>query len=49
MNIGVWITGIACVVVVSIIVGIRRMHTKSYSIGTSPLVDEVAVTTSTTK
>jgi hypothetical protein len=48
MNLALWMTGIVCVVAVSIFAGVKRMHAKSSSIGTSPLVDE-AVSTSPTK
>jgi hypothetical protein len=47
MNLALWITGIVCVVAVSIFAGVERMHTKSSSIGTSLLVDKPVSTSST--
>jgi hypothetical protein len=47
MNLALWMTGIVGVVAVSIFAGIRRMHAKSSSIGTSSLVDETVSTSST--
>jgi hypothetical protein len=49
MHIAYWIAGIASVVALTIFAAIKRMHTKSSSIGTSPLVDQVAVTASDSK
>jgi hypothetical protein len=48
MNLALWMTGIVCVMALSICAGVRRMHAKSSSIGISPLADE-AVNTSPTK
>jgi len=47
MNLALWMTGIVCVVAISIFAGVRRMHAKSPSIGTSPLVDKTVGTSST--
>ena len=44
MNLALWMTGIVCVVAVSIFAGVKRMHAKSYSIGTSLLVDKTVST-----
>ena len=43
MNFAFWTAGIACIVAISIFAGIKRMRTKASSIGTSPLVNTVAV------
>ena len=43
MNLALWMIGIVGVVAVSIFAGVRRMHVKSSSIGTSPLSDVAPV------
>jgi hypothetical protein len=40
MNMGIWVAIIVCAVAISIFVALQRNHTRSVSIGTSPLVDE---------
>jgi hypothetical protein len=45
VNTAVWTIGIASVVAVTIFAAIKRMHAKSSSIGTSPLADELPVST----
>ena len=47
MNLAFWMTGIVCVVAISIFAGVRRMHAKSPSIGTFLLVDKPVSTSPT--